>query len=217
MLTRYLGLVDYEETVAAMQSFTTQRSASTEDELWLCQHPPTYTQGIAGKAEHLLLADDQIPVVQTNRGGQITYHGPGQVVAYVLLDLRRKDYLVKEFVRRLEQAIINTLAHFGAAAQRIASAPGVYIALPTGAALASPQTAFADVAKVAALGIKVSNHCTYHGLALNVNMDLSPYNNINPCGYAGLRTVDLTTIGLMIEWQSAAETLAAQLCEQLAR
>lgn len=217
MLTRYLGLVDYEETVAAMQSFTTQRSASTEDELWLCQHPPTYTQGIAGKAEHLLLADPQIPVVQTNRGGQITYHGPGQVVAYVLLDLRRKDYLVKEFVRRLEQAIINTLAHFGAAAQRIASAPGVYIALPTGAALASEQTAFADVAKVAALGIKVSNHCTYHGLALNVNMDLSPYNNINPCGYAGLRTVDLTTIGLMIEWQSAAETLAAQLCEQLAR
>lgn len=217
MLTRHLGLVDYEETVAAMQAFTAQRSATTEDELWLCQHPPTYTQGIAGKAEHLLHADAHIPVVKTNRGGQITYHGPGQVVAYVLVDLRRKDYLVKEFVRRLEQAVIDTLAHFDVAAQRVENAPGVYVALPASPMQAAAATAFCDVAKVAALGIKVSNHCTYHGLALNVNMDLSPYNNINPCGYAGLRTVDLTTIGRWIEWQSAAETLAAQLSEQLVR
>ena len=221
MLTRYLGIVDYAETVAAMQQFTARRLANTEDELWLCEHPPIYTQGITGKAEHLLHTDASIPVITTNRGGQITYHGPGQVVAYPLVDLRRQNYLVREYVHRLEQAVMQTLAQWNIIGQRVANAPGIYVAMPS-SINSAPSTnsaetpsPFAGLAKIAALGIKVSNHCTYHGLALNVDMDLSPYRNINPCGYVGLNTVDLHTIGVHIDWCNAAQMLAQNLVLQL--
>ncbi len=222
---RQLGLVDYLPTYDAMQALSTARDALTADEIWLCEHPPTFTQGLAGKAEHLLLnppGPDHIPVVQTNRGGQVTYHGPGQVVAYPLLDLRRRGYFVKEYVYRLEEAVLRTLAHFGVTGHRVAGAPGIYVRTDdpfAHAALttpADPRDPFKGLGKVAALGIKVSRHCTYHGLALNVAMDLAPYARINPCGHAGLRTVDLATVGVQVGWDEAAAVLAHHLVNQLA-
>lgn len=217
MLIRHLGMADYASTVAAMQQFTAARTPNAPDELWLCQHPPVFTQGISGKTEHLLPhANPDIPVVATNRGGQITYHGPGQVVAYPLIDLRRSGYLVKEYVRRLEQAVIDTLAQWHVQGQRVAGAPGIYVHLDTAPSPENATQPFHGLGKIAALGIKVSQHCTYHGLALNVRMDLQPYNQINPCGYAHLKTVDLTTMGVHIDWQEAANALARQLCVQLA-
>lgn len=226
---RFLGRVDYACAVAAMQSMTAARGPHTPDALWLCEHPPTFTQGLAGKAEHVLTAGS-IPVVATNRGGQVTYHGPGQVVAYPLLDFQRRGYFVKEYVHRLEEATIRTLAHFGITGHRVAGAPGIYVRLDdpaSHAALpqrpqrrlpgsAAPQPDFTGLGKIAALGIKVSNHRTYHGVALNVAMDLSPYQRINPCGYAGLQTVDLSTIGVSATWDEAAQQLAAQLTRLLA-
>jgi len=222
----FLGLADYAATVAAMQDFTEARTPETADELWLCEHHPVFTLGLAGKSEHVLAAGD-IPVVATQRGGQVTYHAPGQVVAYPLLDLRRAGYFVKEYVYRLEEALIRTLAHFGATGHRVAGAPGVYVHLddPCGHA-ALPQrpqygTAkvmpdFTGVGKIAALGIKVSRHCTWHGVALNVAMDLAPFSRINPCGYAGLRTVDLSTIGVGTTAAEVAVVLARQLALRLA-
>ena len=209
-----LGRVDYEPTLAAMRAFTEARTPDTPDELWLCEHPPVYTQGLAGKPEHLLHADG-IPVVQTNRGGQVTYHGPGQVVAYPLIDLRRLNIYVKEYVYRIEQAVLKTLAHYGVTGHRVAGAPGIYVNLadPFGhAALTGPRLdPFEGLGKIAALGIKVSRHCTYHGVALNVAMDLQPFAGINPCGYAGLQTVDLSTIGVQVSVDEVAGTLAAKL------
>jgi lipoyl(octanoyl) transferase len=205
-----------------MQSFTNNRTADTPDELWLCEHPPVFTQGLAGRAEHLLMPGS-IPVVQTNRGGQVTYHGPGQVVAYPLLDLHRRGYFVKELVYRLEEAIIRTLRHFGVTGHRVTGAPGIYVRLddPFGHrtlnASATPQTAtthealFQGLGKIAALGIKVSRHCSYHGVALNVAMDLTPFDRINPCGYAGLRTVDLALLGVSADWEEAAAVLSDKL------
>ena len=217
---RNLGLAPYEATAAAMQDFTQAREADTADEIWVCQHPPTFTQGLAGKADHVLFnpeGHDHIPVVQTNRGGQVTYHGPGQVVAYPLLDLKRRGYFVKEYVHRLEEAIIRTLAHVGVTGHRMAGAPGIYVRLDdpfSHAALTGPRDPldpFKGVGKIAALGIKVSRHCSYHGMALNVAMDLSPYGRINPCGYNGLRTVDLASIGVDVSWDEAAAVQAHQL------
>jgi lipoyl(octanoyl) transferase len=219
-----LGLVDYATTFAAMQAFTAQRQADTEDELWLCEHPAVFTQGLAGKPEHLLRPGD-IPVVQSNRGGQITYHAPGQVVAYPLIDLKRAGYFVKEYVYKLEEAIIRTLAEHGVVGHRVRSAPGIYVRLddPFGHARlaeagregvqADPQGVFSRerLGKIAALGIKLSRHCTYHGLALNVAMDLSPFARINPCGYAGLATVDLASLGVRVSPQDLSEQLARQL------
>lgn len=215
-----LGRVDYAPTYAAMQDYTARRGAETPDTLWVCEHPPVYTQGLAGKAEHVLLPGD-IPVVETNRGGQVTYHGPGQVVAYPLLDLKRAGYFVKEYVYRIEEAVIRTLAHYGVTGHRVAGAPGIYVRLddPRSHALLSqrPQKDaqsdpdFTGLGKIAALGIKVSRNCTYHGLALNVNMDLEPYLRINPCGYAGLQTVDLSTIGVYAEWADVAHVLSHKL------
>jgi lipoyl(octanoyl) transferase len=213
-----LGRVAYEPTLAAMRAFTETRSPDTPDEIWLCEHPSVYTQGLAGRPEHVLDARG-IPVVQTNRGGQVTYHGPGQVVAYPLIDLRRLNIYVKEYVYRLEQALIKTLEAFGVTGHRVAGAPGIYVRLddPFGhAALTGPSVdPFEGLGKIAALGIKVSRHCSYHGVALNVAMDLQPFAGINPCGYPGLRTVDLSTIGVQVSWSEAADMLGRKLASYL--
>ena len=214
MRVRELGLRPYAETFDAMRAFTEARTPDTPDELWLVEHPPVFTQGVAGKAEHLLAPGD-IPVVATNRGGQVTYHGPGQVVAYPLLDLRRLGIYVKEYVFRIEAAAIQTLAHWGVSGFRVPGAPGIYVQLadPLGGAYpAGPhQDPFAGLGKIAALGIKVAQHCTYHGVSLNVAMDLAPFERINPCGYAGLRTVDLATLGVRAEPREVAAALAERL------
>jgi len=216
-----LGRTDYLAALQAMRAFTVARTPETPDALWLCEHPPVFTQGLAGKSDHVLAPGD-IPVVQTDRGGQVTFHGPGQVVAYPLLDLRRAGYFVKEYVFRVEEAVIRTLAHYGATGHRVAGAPGIYVRLDdpfSHAALAGPMPAgdpFRGLGKIAALGVKVSRHCTYHGLALNVAMDLEPFSRINPCGYAGLRTVDLSTIGISTTWDDAARVLGDRLGALLA-
>lgn len=184
-VVRDLGLAPYEPTWQAMREFTDARGADTADELWCLQHPPVYTLGQAGKPEHLLRQTD-IPMVKIDRGGQITYHGPGQLVVYLLIDLRRRGFKVREMVQMMEQAIIDCLADYGLNAERQAGAPGVYI----------------DGAKVAALGLRVRNGCSYHGLSLNVDMDLTPFTWINPCGYSGLKTIQLKDFGV-------AETLDA--------
>ena len=308
-----LGKVDYLPTYEAMQKFTAERTAETSDQLWLCEHPGVYTQGLAGRTEHIFNAG-AIPVVQTNRGGQVTYHGPGQVVAYPLMDLKRAGYFIKEYVYRIEEAVIRTLMHFGVTGHRVAGAPGIYVRLndPAGHAVLAqrplnkavipneevvipvqefvipvqefvipgqefaipgqefvipgltrdpvpgehwiadqvrndkasvtpdpgsspgqtlirgrndssrrqrvtvlPKPDFTGLGKIAALGIKVSRNCTYHGVALNVAMDLEPYSRINPCGYAGLQTVDLSTIGVHVGWAEAADILGKRLASQL--
>ena len=209
-----LGRRAYAGIEDAMRSFTAARSPDTEDELWLVEHEPVFTHGLAGREQHVLDAGD-IAVLRTQRGGQVTYHGPGQVVAYVLVDLRRQHIYVKEFVFRLEQAVLETLAGFGVTGHRVAGAPGIYVRVadPFGHAVLQPaspgEDRFGGLAKIAALGVKVSQHCTYHGLALNVAMDLEPFSRIDPCGYAGLQTVDLQTLGLTVSWQQAADALTA--------
>ena len=218
MTVRTLGRVNYEPTLAAMRAFTEARTADTPDEIWLCEHPPVYTQGLAGKPEHVLNPQG-IPVVATNRGGQVTYHGPGQVVAYPLVDLKRLNIYVKEYVYRLEQALLKTLEQFDVTGHRVAGAPGIYVKLddPFGhAGLVGPRLdRFEGLGKIAALGIKVSRHCAYHGVALNVAMDLQPFAGINPCGYAGLQTVDLSTIGVQALWRDVADVFAAKLVTYL--
>ncbi|WP_291137367.1 lipoyl(octanoyl) transferase LipB [Hydrogenophaga sp.] len=207
-----------------MQAFTALRTPDTPDELWICEHPPVFTQGLAGREDHLLAPGD-IAVVATNRGGQVTFHGPGQVVAYPLIDLQRAGYFVKEYVYRIEEAVIRTLDHFGVTGHRVAGAPGIYVRLDDPASHARlpqapgrrepgsppPEPVFDGLGKIAALGIKVSRHCTYHGVALNVAMDLQPFQRINPCGYAGLQTVDLSTIGVTASWDEAARVLTQHL------
>jgi len=220
MIVKTLGRVEYLPTLEAMRAFTAARDADTPDDLWLCEHAPTFTQGLAGKPEHLLLPGD-IPVIATERGGQVTFHGPGQVTAYPLVDLRRLGIFVKEYVFRLETALIQTLDSYGVTGLRVGGAPGIYVrpADPAGhAALAGPvdpADTFRDLAKIAALGIKVSRHCTYHGVALNVAMDLEPFLRINPCGYAGLATTSLDKIGVFTDWPTAAGRLAERLSAQL--
>jgi lipoyl(octanoyl) transferase len=215
-----LGRRGYADCLTAMRDFTAQRTADTEDELWLVEHPPVYTQGIAGRAEHVLDARG-IEVVQSNRGGQVTYHGPGQVVAYPLVDLRRMRIFVKEYVYRLEQAVLKLLEGHGVTGHRVTGAPGVYVRLddPFGHAQLNgprpPGDPFRGLGKIAALGVKVSNHCAYHGVALNVAMDLSPFERIDPCGYAGLRAVDLATLGVHTDWATVARQLGQRLSVQL--
>ena len=217
---RQLGLVDYLATFEAMQTFTETRDPQTPDALWICEHPEVYTQGLAGKADHVLNPGN-IPVVQSNRGGQVTFHGPGQVVAYPLIDLKRAGYYVKEYVYRIEESVIKTLSHFGVTGHRVTGSPGIYVRLddPTSHAVLSgprhPADPFRGLGKIAALGIKVSRHCTYHGVALNVAMDLEPYSRINPCGYVGLQTTDLSTIGVSVSWQEAADVLGHKLVAYL--
>jgi len=203
---RDLGRAEYLPTWQAMRDFTDQRGADSADELWLVEHPPVFTLGQAGRREHLLAASD-IPVVPTDRGGQVTYHGPGQVVAYPLIDLRRLGIFVKELVYRIEQSVIQTLESFDVAGRRVRGAPGVFV--PWEGAARTGE--FAGLAKIAALGIKVTRGRSYHGVALNVAMDLSPFSLINPCGYAGLSTVDLATLGVSTD----VPTVAARLSERL--
>lgn len=212
-IVRRLGRVEYAPTVHAMQALTNARTDTTPDELWVLEHPPVFTLGQAGKPEHLI-APTAIPVVQTDRGGQITYHGPGQVVVYVLIDLRRRGYFVREAVQRIEQAAIDTLAAHGIVAERHAGAPGVYLAQATAGA---PQGA-----KISALGLKVRNGCTYHGISLNVAMDLAPFALINPCGYAGMAVTDMASCLPAPEARSpqflarVGDELAQQLVQHLA-
>ena len=219
-IVRTLGRVDYAPTVDAMRAFTEARDEHTPDEIWMCEHPPVYTQGVAGKAEHVIDAQG-VPVVQTNRGGQVTYHGPGQVVAYALIDLRRLHIYVKEYVFRIEQAVIKTLESHGVSGHRVAGAPGIYVRLDdpfSHAALAGPadpRDPFRGLGKIAALGVKVSQHRTYHGVALNVDMDLEPFGRIHPCGYVGLQTVDLATLRVSTDWPSAARQLGDRLASYL--
>jgi lipoyl(octanoyl) transferase len=216
-----LGHVEYIETYDAMRRFAAERGEHTPDLLWVCEHAPVFTQGLAGKADHLL-NPGTIPVVQTDRGGQVTYHGPGQVVAYPLLDLRRTGYFVKEYVYRIEESVLRTLAHFGVTGHRVAGSPGIYVRLDdpfSHAALTgpvSPADPFRGLGKIAALGIKVARHGTYHGVSFNVAMDLEPFSRINPCGYPGLETVDLSTIGVQTTWDEAAQVLASKLAIHLA-
>jgi lipoyl(octanoyl) transferase len=179
MLTRVvnLGVTSYQDVFLAMRNFTDQRDADTPDEIWLTEHQPVFTQGQAGKAEHLLMPGD-IPVVQTDRGGQVTYHGPGQLVAYLLFDLRRLQLTVRGLVSGIEQAVIDTLARYGITAAPRTDAPGVYVA----------------GAKIASLGLRVRRGCSYHGLSLNVDMDLEPFSRINPCGLEGMEVVQIADL-----------------------
>lgn len=197
-LVRRLGLADYEPTWRAMQDFTASRQEDTPDELWLVQHPPVYTLGQAGKPEHLL-QQTAIPLVHIDRGGQITYHGPGQIVIYLLLDLRRNGFKVRELVHRMEQALIDLMADYGIKAERRDGAPGVYV----------------GPAKIAALGLRIKNGCSYHGLSLNVNMDLAPFGWINPCGYSGMPVTQLADFGVRDSADEAGEKLLAQLLRHL--
>jgi len=219
MQVRQLGRQPYAPTVEAMRAFTEARMPDTPDELWLVEHDPVYTQGLAGKPEHLLNPAG-IPVVPTNRGGQVTYHGPGQVVAYPLVDLKRLGIYVKEYVYRLESAVIRVLQAHGVTGHRVAGAPGIYVRLAdpgSHAMLTGPAPGgdpFAGLGKVAALGIKISRHCSYHGVALNVAMDLAPFGGINPCGYAGLQTVDLARLGVSTDWATVAQQLGDRLVAQ---
>jgi lipoyl(octanoyl) transferase len=200
IVVRRLGRAEYEPVWRAMQDFTAARDEATLDELWLVEHPPVFTLGQGGKPEHLL-RETGIPVVRIDRGGQITYHGPGQVVVYLLLDLARRGLKVRELVARIEQAVIALLAEHGVAAERRAGAPGVYV----------------DGAKVAALGLRVKRGCCYHGVALNVDMELAPFSAINPCGYPGLRVTQLRDLGIALDWAGAGEALLAHLARALDR
>ena len=193
-----LGCVDYVRTWQAMRTFVQARMPAQDDEIWLLEHPPVFTQGLAGKREHILDAGD-IPVVQTDRGGQVTYHGPGQLIAYVLLDLKRLGVGPRELVRRLESAILQTLQVYDLAGTRRAGAPGVYV----------------EHAKVAALGLRLRNGYSYHGLSLNVALDLTPFARINPCGYQGLEVTSLARLGVKVGIPEVAATLVRALTQQL--
>ncbi|WP_193072672.1 lipoyl(octanoyl) transferase LipB [Pseudomonas sp. FME51] len=199
LIVRQLGLVEYQPTLDAMRTLTAERDADTPDEIWLLQHPPVFTQGQAGKAEHLLAPGD-IPVVQAERGGQVTYHGPGQLVGYLMLDLRRLGLGVRELVTVMEQSLVDVLASYGVTAAPKADAPGVYV----------------DGAKIASLGLRVRRGCSFHGLALNVDMDMQPFQRINPCGYSGLRMVQLSgLVSQPITIENVAQRLEQTLRQRL--
>ncbi len=198
MMVRHLGLIDYQQTFDAMREFTASRDENTPDEIWLLQHPPIYTQGRNGKAEHLLNPGDT-PLVQIDRGGQITYHGPGQLIVYLLLDLRRLRIGVRQLVSAMEQAVIALLAEYGISGNLRSDAPGVYV----------------GGAKLSALGLRVKRGCSYHGLSLNVDMDLTPFSKINPCGYPGMAVTDLHRLGVNDSLERLGEKLAEKLILQL--
>lgn len=198
IIIRQLGMQDYQTTLNAMRDFTEHRQADTADELWLLEHPPVYTQGLAGKEEHLL-QKSEIPVIKTERGGQITYHGPGQLICYVMLNLKRQDFMIKKLVFILEQSIIDLLRSYHIEAERRENAPGVYI----------------EQAKVAALGLRIRKGNTYHGLALNIDMDLTPYKNINPCGFPDLQVTQLSDQKVKKSMQEIGNDLVEVLCTHL--
>lgn len=199
VLVRRLGLADYEPVWREMQRLTAQRGPDTPDELWLLQHPAVYTLGLAGRAEHLPRTSNGVPVIEVDRGGQVTYHGPGQIIVYTLVDLRRMGIGVRALVRRLEQSVIDSLAHYGIDAQRREGAPGVYV----------------DDAKIAALGLRIRNGCSYHGLSFNVEMDLAPFSDIDPCGYAGLRVTQARDLGIRDSIDTLGENLLMSLQSNL--
>jgi lipoyl(octanoyl) transferase len=194
-LVKRLGRTEYESTWRAMQQFTAERAADTADEIWLTEHPPVYTLGIAGRQTHLPRVQNGIPVVRVDRGGQITYHGPGQLVAYLLLDMKRRALTVRGLVRVMERAVIDLLADHGIAARGSIEAPGVYV----------------GKAKIAALGLRIRHGCCYHGLALNVDMDLAPFAAIDPCGYPGLAVTQLRDLGIGVDMEAAAAGLTRHL------
>ena len=199
MLIKHLGRVEYEPTYQAMVSFTDTRTDETVDELWIVEHPPVFTQGMAGKPEHLL-QHSQIPVIQVDRGGQITYHGPGQLVVYTMIDFKRRHITVRDLVSRLENSIIATLAHLGIEAHNDPKRPGVYV----------------GERKIASLGLRIKRGSVYHGLALNIDMDLTPFHQINPCGYAGLEMVQMAElVSPTPELNQVADILADHLQQQL--
>lgn len=199
IVVRELGTVDYATTWQAMQRFTRERTPDTADEIWLLQHPPIYTYGVAGRAAHLPRADDGIPLLKVDRGGQVTYHGPGQLIAYVLVDLQRRGLRVRGLVRLLEQAVIDLLAEFGIAASGREDAPGVYV----------------QGAKIAALGLRIRRGCSYHGLSLNVDMDLAPFRQIDPCGYPDLAVTQLRDLAVVPPMERVQQSLTAQLSHKL--
>ena len=208
---KHLGKADYDSTFAAMRAFTDARTPDSRDELWIVEHPPVYTLGLGADRGHLLAGASEIPVVQTDRGGEVTYHGPGQVVIYLLMDLRRNKpggkLYARQFVHKIEQAIINVLQAYNLVGERVEGAPGIYMA-----------GGDHQGAKIAALGLKVrGNGCTYHGLSLNVAMDLTPFSWINPCGYAGMQTVDLATLRVSTDWPTVAQRFGDRLVAQLTR
>jgi lipoyl(octanoyl) transferase len=211
VVLRWRGLEPYGASFDAMRAFTDARTPDTTDEIWLVEHPPVFTLGLAGDPAHLLLAESGIPLIKVDRGGQITYHGPGQIVAYLLIDLRRRKLMVRELVRRIEEAVIQTLATYNLATDRKAGAPGIYVANQG----ANDRLAAHEGAKIAALGLKIRNGCSYHGVSLNVDMDLQPFLAINPCGYAGLETVDMATLGVAADWRDVALVLAERLALQI--
>ena len=208
-LVKHLGLADYTSTYEAMRLFTKERDSTTPDEIWVLEHPPVFTLGLAGDASNLHSPSNQIPLVQVDRGGEITYHGPGQIVIYLLLDLKRLGIYVKELVSRIEQALIDTLSDFGIQAERHPGAPGIYVSKQSGVPVEWVG------AKVAALGLKVSKSCSYHGLALNVATDLEAFGRIHPCGYEGLKTVDMQTLGIKDNGDVISQRLLEHLHKQL--
>jgi lipoyl(octanoyl) transferase len=196
VIVKYLGLAAYEPTWRAMQAHNLARAHEIADEIWIIEHPPVFTLGLAGKVEHVINPGD-IPVINIDRGGQVTYHGPGQLVVYLLLDLKRLGFGVKELVRRIEQSLIDLLAQYRIDSHRMSGMPGVYV----------------NNAKIAAIGLRVANHGTYHGLALNVDMQLEPFSRINPCGYEGLKVTQMRHLGAT----DKIESVTAKLVEHLQR
>lgn len=199
IIVRQLGLRPWEPVSQAMHQFTDSRQADTPDELWLVEHPPVFTQGQAGKAEHLLMPGD-IPVVQSDRGGQVTYHGPGQQVMYVLIDLKRRKLGVRQLVTAIEQTVVETLAHYNVTAYARPDAPGVYV----------------DGKKICSLGLRIRQGCSFHGLALNIAMDLAPFQRINPCGYAGLEMTQLSAFQEDVTPEAVQPVLIEKFLQQLA-
>ena len=220
IIIKRLGLVAFEPTWRAMQAANKSRTPSTPDEIWLLEHPPVFTLGLAGKAEHVL-APGSIPVIKIDRGGQVTYHGPGQLVAYLLLDLKRLGFGVKELVKRIEQSVIGLLAEYGIESFRKSGMPGVYTRLPSPVhgRGAGGEGKWADHAKISAIGLRVANHATYHGLSLNIDMDLEPFSRINPCGYEGLAVTQMkdcrADFGNGDKMQLIGDKLVAHLTQQL--
>jgi lipoyl(octanoyl) transferase len=208
VLIKNLGLVEYQDAYIAMQSFTKERLPTTPDELWILQHPPIFTLGLAGNPANLHRPINHIPLLEVDRGGEITYHGPGQIIIYLLVDLKRKKLFVKELVRAIEQSVIDTLTRFGVLAERKLGAPGIYIAKQN-------QSSHFQGAKIAALGLKITKQCSYHGLALNVAMDMRPFDAIHPCGYEGLQTIDMKTLGISENIDLVATCLVDHLKRQL--
>jgi lipoyl(octanoyl) transferase len=210
-IIKYLGRSDYEETWQAMKQFTQQRDVNTIDELWITEHAPVFTQGLNGKSEHILQTGD-IPVVQIDRGGQVTYHGPGQLVLYCLLNIQRLSFGVRALVSAIEQSIVELLARYDIDAFARRDAPGVYVNLTS---TRDKQESSVQMAKIAALGLRIRKGCCYHGLSLNVNMDLKPFSNINPCGFEGLAVTQMTDLNVAITVEQAGRALAVILSHNI--